>query len=785
MSDSIPRAVKPSESILERAPLHSSPIFLTETQAHVDQLVTRSLDEATNWKTLAAITAAGAASRWIRLGSLNSASPLLSGGSTAMNSVVRGASSGVALSGESAVFAGMNRTLQPESTTHRSFAQDWMKSAVDLGCLKAFGVLGRDQNFILRQLGADLGLVAGEHAAAALGLVPKPQGNFARQMVDAQALNLSLAAGTVLLNRLAPRLSAAEKSADLLLMSPPASLKAVPLTLSTPKLAAEGVPGAFGAGPEKPLILQMSGKEGSGSPPPSLPAPSARLTDADFNRVRQEFGEDLLSALFGREKESAVGHLATLFTNRPELRQKYAPALFAQADLVKRRELFRRLVNDSLPTVKDAEDLNKTQVATSFFNQALSLFIAFKDHHQSAFLSLQRQALLSSMPPSPPPVDPAGPIPGTRPLPSEFMQPNLFVGGEKLNILPHYRGHYELGRAHFFGDPAVSTKHLFLNSHMGLWYLADARSTYGTYYYDRSKKSWEAYRAEQWTPLRSMDILNIGNAYYRMTVMGGMVHFEPTQLAREIEPNRIRRFTSVTVDFQPFRVELNSTPRGETGGIQIGNIYFNFERGRVFVFNLGQPGELAINNGAVPSGINHGSQQLDPSRRREIRNGDRLVYQGQPFELKLGEHSEVQLFKISAWATYNPLPPSSVDPRSLYDWDSTAEPRVDGDILKMNRARTVTIGRTAQKGTLDPSKKVPLGYDYSIQDKPFLRSPVWIEIKKDAMGQTLNLTNLGVKGGVFIQDDKGKNIGVRKGQSYGVKPGDKLVFNDLQLIVIP
>src|SRR5262245_48942447 len=89
-------------SILDRASLSSQ----SELQSQVDSLVSHSIAEATNTKTLTAMVAGGFAFRFARTGGLAAADPLLKGNSI-LSWIARGGSYAAALGAESAVFAGV------------------------------------------------------------------------------------------------------------------------------------------------------------------------------------------------------------------------------------------------------------------------------------------------------------------------------------------------------------------------------------------------------------------------------------------------------------------------------------------------------------------------------------------------------------------------------------------------------------------------------------------------------------------------------------------------------
>src|SRR5262245_36148900 len=99
--------------ILKQKSLLSSPSSenqgLSEIQTQVDGLVSHSLEQAADWKTISAMVAAGGTSRLLRVGSMTTAAPLLVQRSAWLPALIQMGSQALALSGESAVFAGMNR----------------------------------------------------------------------------------------------------------------------------------------------------------------------------------------------------------------------------------------------------------------------------------------------------------------------------------------------------------------------------------------------------------------------------------------------------------------------------------------------------------------------------------------------------------------------------------------------------------------------------------------------------------------------------------------------------
>src|SRR5262245_12345708 len=194
---------------------------LSEIQTQVDNLVTHSIDQAFGSKTLVAMVAGGFASRFARMGALETTAPFLSKGEMILPFLARGNSYAVALGAESFTFAGVNRGLN-NLEGHRSiqpFTQEWAHAGITLGLLKSFGALTKEQNVLLQHLTTDLGLVAGQNLGAAAQLEPKPQGDFLQQMLSAEAMNWQMKAGMSLVHSLTPGLLPLEKSMDLLLQS--------------------------------------------------------------------------------------------------------------------------------------------------------------------------------------------------------------------------------------------------------------------------------------------------------------------------------------------------------------------------------------------------------------------------------------------------------------------------------------------------------------------------------------------------------------------------------------
>jgi hypothetical protein len=249
-----------SSNLLDRAAFHFSP-SLSENQTFVDQLVSTSVNESTKGSMLLAMLGAGAVSRLTRAGVMS----IALGEGTVLPMMARGGSYAIALANESAAFAGIERGFHPSQT---SFEKDWAHAFINLGSLKLLGGAAQGQNLILQHLLTDLGMVGGQQVGAQFGLVEKPQGGLAQQMVQAEAMNWSMKGGMGLLNGLSPNLLPMEKSLDLYLRSRETNLfsKGQPTLPFFSQLVPEG-PGVFSIsslepeGPKGPDRFAMTGGE--------------------------------------------------------------------------------------------------------------------------------------------------------------------------------------------------------------------------------------------------------------------------------------------------------------------------------------------------------------------------------------------------------------------------------------------------------------------------------------------------------------------------------------------
>ncbi|MFO1519408.1 MAG: bifunctional serine/threonine-protein kinase/formylglycine-generating enzyme family protein [bacterium] len=290
---SAPDATLPdhTETLLSRFSSHSlvNDSSLSASQAQVDGLVSRFTEEATNWRSLAAMATGSLFYRFGRIGTLALASRLPQAAP-----LFQAASYGIGLGAEVTAFEGSSRFLAYASGD-RSNANLWRwsgrggwseglsHSLVTFGMLKSFGHLGSEQNVVLQHVMSDLGMVGGHQVSAALGFTPRPEGSLASQFLEAEITNLQLGAGMSLLHLASPRLAAFERGLDL-------SIRARETT-GAPNRNLENFFGpqeqlVFDGAPvsretfapenpfEGPQILLMSSKEGPNNGKGTIPDPS-------------------------------------------------------------------------------------------------------------------------------------------------------------------------------------------------------------------------------------------------------------------------------------------------------------------------------------------------------------------------------------------------------------------------------------------------------------------------------------------------------------------------------
>ncbi|MFO1520097.1 MAG: hypothetical protein U1F57_10620 [bacterium] len=200
-----------SETVLTRSAANSSSApELSSAQKQVDDMMSRFVHEATEWKSLAAMMAGGLAYRAGKLGVLAGSEKLLGAAFVRVAPVVEGVSALGGLATEVTAFEGTQRGLTALTEEGRQnpnlfkwegkggFKQGWLSSFVNFGALKSFGYLAEGQNVLLQHAMQDTGMVLGHHLAYGAGLGERPEGSLAEQLLHAEIVNLQMGAGNAM-----------------------------------------------------------------------------------------------------------------------------------------------------------------------------------------------------------------------------------------------------------------------------------------------------------------------------------------------------------------------------------------------------------------------------------------------------------------------------------------------------------------------------------------------------------------------------------------------------------
>jgi hypothetical protein len=228
--------IKPESPVVSEASvlgrLSQNPdAILSPVQAEADTLVEHFIDNATDWRSIAALTVGGWAYRWGKTAALSSQLSVLSRGNL-LSSLFRMGSVALGLASEVTAFEFTNRFLTNLQGTGRlplqenpnlwSFSgyggwkEGWILSLINFAALKGFGRFTEGQNLLLRHASQDLGMILGHHLTYGLGLEEKPQGSLGEQWARAEAVNLQFGLANGLLHKITGgKLSALERSNDL------------------------------------------------------------------------------------------------------------------------------------------------------------------------------------------------------------------------------------------------------------------------------------------------------------------------------------------------------------------------------------------------------------------------------------------------------------------------------------------------------------------------------------------------------------------------------------------
>src|SRR5262249_10563652 len=150
--------------------------------------------QATDWRTLAAMTAGGMAYRFGRVGAMTAGAGRI-------------ASAGIGLGAEVSAFEMTHRSLNSFSGEasfqpnlwrwegQGGIRQGLSSSLITFGSLRGIGTLAQGQNVIVQHLLQDTGMVLGHQISGAFGITSRSTESLAEQFLHAEVTNLQLNAG--------------------------------------------------------------------------------------------------------------------------------------------------------------------------------------------------------------------------------------------------------------------------------------------------------------------------------------------------------------------------------------------------------------------------------------------------------------------------------------------------------------------------------------------------------------------------------------------------------------
>jgi signal transduction histidine kinase len=199
--------------------LNASSDPLTPVQSQVDGFVGSFTQQASDWRSLAAMMVGGVTYRFGRVGAMAAGTGRL-------------ASLGIGLGAEVTAFEMTNRSLSSLTGDPHFHPNLWkwegqggirqglLSSVVTFGTLKGAGRLAQAENVVVQHLLQDMGMVLGHQVSASFGITERPHGTLAEQFLHAEVTNLQLGAGMALAHSVAPGIQGLERGLELMLKAP-------------------------------------------------------------------------------------------------------------------------------------------------------------------------------------------------------------------------------------------------------------------------------------------------------------------------------------------------------------------------------------------------------------------------------------------------------------------------------------------------------------------------------------------------------------------------------------
>jgi len=185
---------------------------LTSNQLQQDAIGQSFVSQASNPKTLVAVTFAGAAFKGIQGLGYGRVLPYLAD-SKAASVLLKAGVNGLAVTGEAGVFVLTERGIQAldGSDPHalrwggeNGFKRAWQNAFINFSGLRVAAPFTAGQNPFVRNFGHSTAMVGANQFSAALGLLPPPSESISLQFVNASVMDLQMTAGMQMLHGIFP-----------------------------------------------------------------------------------------------------------------------------------------------------------------------------------------------------------------------------------------------------------------------------------------------------------------------------------------------------------------------------------------------------------------------------------------------------------------------------------------------------------------------------------------------------------------------------------------------------
>ncbi len=200
-------------NLLGRQALFTAPSSLSNAQIKLDATLENFSHEAGNFENIAAMTLGSGVFKLARAGALSLTARFASRSLNALSYVAALSAEVTAFRGSHCLFEKAQGRIPSESVFE---GEGFFRTFTDFLALKGAGQMAQGQNLFLTHTLQSSAMVASRYANASLGLLPRPQGSFVEQLVEAESTNIALGAGQGLFGILSGyRVHMMERSLDI------------------------------------------------------------------------------------------------------------------------------------------------------------------------------------------------------------------------------------------------------------------------------------------------------------------------------------------------------------------------------------------------------------------------------------------------------------------------------------------------------------------------------------------------------------------------------------------